>query len=489
MINHQEIYEFINEEKLTTDVSTFQLKAKDIMELKTGDVKYVMCISGSRNAACECPQCEGVKSDWLLQPSDKPLLTTETLSRIAPRPELLPAIPPNDGILEPLHLKINLTNNLLEYLFTFIEDHLEIENEEISRVRISLNSVLKDLEYSKERKPALAGIIKELKAKLKEFKKLKKRLNTINNYKTITKQNNSKKERNLIQRQLSNIDGEVMSTQLREYEAEQEVLHNTIMYLENEKTVLRSTIADSVTSNPHPLKIKVLKILNEEGISREQYHNNTLNGEHCEKLLMNEAIILRKIHEVLKLAEFRRSYLVEDIDQKLEQFMRRPSQLMNMFNFICYHLCRTEEIKEDELIQLETVLKHFGICWRTFFNYTHVTPSFHILESHSIDNLKKFKSTGRFSSETMEKYHHICQELLRLYDHITSWKQREIAIQQRFSLMNDKEAHDKIEDVISRRKRKFSPVIEEKRQQKQQKKEEDKQFNLNSTLQRITESF
>ncbi len=202
------------------------------------------------------------------------------------------------------------------------------------------------------------------------------------------------------------------------------------MYLEHEKTGFRSAIADSVASNPHPLKIKVLKILNEEGISREQYHNNTLTGDHWEKLLLNEVRILRKIHEVLKLAESRRSYLVEDIDQKLEQFMRRLSQLMNMFNFICYHLCRTEEIKEDELIQLETVLKHFGICWRIFFNYTHVTPSFHILESHSIENLKKFKSTGRFSSETMEKYHHICQELLRLYDHITSLHgSREIAIQ------------------------------------------------------------
>lgn len=69
-------------------------------------------------------------------------------------------------------------------------------------------------------------------------------------------------------------------------------------------------------------------------------------------------------------------------------------------NIIFYFLNRVEKISEEEETKSEAIIRCWAAKWRTFFELRYVSPSFHLIEAHALEQFKSY-STNQFSTEAI----------------------------------------------------------------------------------------
>jgi hypothetical protein len=202
-------------------------------------------------------------------------------------------------------------------------------------------------------------------------------------------------------------------------------------------------------------------IFRSESIRPKRYYKNTLTGEGCEHLQKKGNLLGERIKVVMKNGHLRRSYLIDHIDDRIDSFMNFWMENVDLLNKICKIICRKEDSSPEEMNYLQQTIDLFGVKWREFNQYNHITPTFHILESHSVDQLRRHKSLGKHSAEYIERYHHVFNEEEKNYLHINDVGKREQAIQQNLRLSSAPEFQRPIEEMKRGIKRKRQDISEE----------------------------
>lgn len=218
---------------------------------------------------------------------------------------------------------------------------------------------------------------------------------------------------------------------------------------------LKKKLSDYGSVNrPKPVKNEIERQLKEKSICPNRYYDNILNGEGCERLQKGGKAIGNNIREVMKNSTYQRLHLAADIENKIDNYIDSWIELLDLLNKICGTMCKKEDATELEINEFEENLGILGKQWRVFWKYEHITPTFHILESHVLEQLRQYKSLGKHSAAYIERYHFVFNELEKDHLHIKKKAKREQCIQEKFTLSNSPDFLVPIQQMRRRLKRK-----------------------------------
>lgn len=134
--------------------------------------------------------------------------------------------------------------------------------------------------------------------------------------------------------------------------------------------------------------------------------NGIVVGEHMSRFLYLREEILKAVKKAIG----------EPLCNSASTFFEKFDDLLAAFDFVCQLISICDRLSDDELEMFTDINNEFCTLWRQFpfpDNNPHLTPKFHLLESHVGAYLKKFRRLGIFSEEAVESWHRQKRELLR----------------------------------------------------------------------------
>ena len=122
------------------------------------------------------------------------------------------------------------------------------------------------------------------------------------------------------------------------------------------------------------------------------------------------------------------------------------------FDIICYYIAQCSTLSLEELNTFKLVKSWLCEAYRKHrYLRKHITPKFHLLESHIEYYLEEYGCLGLFTEETIEHFHHIKNDLNNLFKNKRDFLQRETILFRRFSIRNEPQI--RIQKTIMEEKR------------------------------------
>ena len=165
------------------------------------------------------------------------------------------------------------------------------------------------------------------------------------------------------------------------------------------------------------------KVFQSYGIVQQQYHTNTLIGNHCKRLLINHEEILAKIKAIFKNEELRKEIVEVDLDEKIDSFIILMEKVMSKANSIFRIMARTEhQHTSEECDDFEILVKQLGELWRSP-EFDQPSPcKLHGVEEHAPKQLRELGNLADLNEESMEEYHHEDKIMSRIYAGFAGWE-------------------------------------------------------------------
>lgn len=394
-----------------------------------------------------------------------------------------------------LHIKLGLTKSVLEHLLDFNRECTERFPEvivnaknEVTTAQQNMDKIIADMnaftsahdEIGKQRHTAIKDFNRHSKAirKWHDYVNESTRLVAKNaeDYATACT------EMELVNIQLLALCGqvgqegiEILTERNRVRSLEAAALNESkklaVAALKNAKNRLDSELKK--TEN-RPVEAAIEDILTLYGIVRQVYHGQSLIGEHCHRLLHWHEIILEKITEVLKDATLRRVDTADDIDERIDEYIRHLRDLMGAMDYAFSVSANQDHVATDEECDtFEQVCKFIGSKWRSFLKLS-CPPKLHMLESHMWVHLRRFRNLGVFGEDPVERLHNTDNKYNRLFNNIKTFKRAETAKLSRQSTENIPAVKEILTNQKENSKRKQSAATQEKKNVKKQRLDEIK---------------
>jgi len=220
------------------------------------------------------------------------------------------------------------------------------------------------------------------------------------------------------------------------------------------KKLLEESVKKSVKK---PLQDAIERILESKGIVRQQYHSQSLIGNHCDRLLEHHEWILSQIEEVLLNKQLRRLDLEESIDNDIHEFITMIRESLQLLEAICLLMARVDHQASDlECRQFEKLVTDLGKLWRrTDFDQS-CSVKLHGLECVGVKQFWDFRTLGQFSEEPTETLHHLWKIYHRHYANVVGYERHTKVILATDEQRNMPEVQAIIDTVKYSRKRKWS---------------------------------
>jgi hypothetical protein len=210
------------------------------------------------------------------------------------------------------------------------------------------------------------------------------------------------------------------------------------------------------------------KMLEHYNIVFQQHYTMTLVGEHIHRMLHNHSAILRDTREMmvrraalLDISAEKQSALCEDI----RVLMEHMEELMDSFDFLV-SLMGTQTILDDKAIdRFGEVARYFGQIYRAYLDKDG-TPKVHLLETHVVDYLRRYKRLGLFGEDMIEREHHLNKVYNALFKNVRNWFEKAKLVQRVKAVRNSQEVQCVTEQVRLGTARKHSQVTNDKRESK-----------------------
>jgi hypothetical protein len=167
-------------------------------------------------------------------------------------------------------------------------------------------------------------------------------------------------------------------------------------------------------------------ILHKYLIAREVYHGGCLIGPCCKRLLENAAAIFVDLRIALK-ANKKAGVTDAFIDEEIYKF-----DMLFRHLDICCSVMRSTEFQTNEAIaKFKYSAERFGTLYRLYRPNKSITPKFHLLESHVLEQLIRFGTVGLFSEDPIERMHHEHLVAMRKVCCLRDFEKRERYLHQR----------------------------------------------------------
>ena len=387
----------------------------------TGDLAFYSSALGKKSASAWCPYCPIRSKDRNLSPNERPTLELWTLSKMREfvvkkkhesskaeihlGVECLPrisSIEVHNCIVPILHMLIGLVNNAVDKMY----EHIDLCLEKVpTALKLSGQKVVKS-------KIAVADA--EIKI-------------------------------NCVVDEINDIDFEIscMRESLDQEDDIKDLVENAIVILEDRKVqleielckkreqlaLLRSTSRDCVTKDKDLRKErkyyeKSLSILIEEAlkndcnIERPAYHSGQYIGTMCKKFLELRKKVLHIIVMIIKANRHENMLMT---DEEIDVWAESYEQLFGCLDRV-FSLLRKERwnVVEQDYIDLDDAIKKAMVMWRRLELL--FTPKAHILETHAVEQMKRFGGIGQYAEDFIELCHQIGLRHRKLTSHTLNFQ-------------------------------------------------------------------
>ena len=128
-------------------------------------------------------------------------------------------------------------------------------------------------------------------------------------------------------------------------------------------------------------------------------------------------------------ATARRTHLLADINEKIDNFLGINLDALDIFDAICGIMCLMErQHNEEEKAMFRLMTKAFDKIWREDLGYSG-PPKLHALVGHAPDQLDKFGNLADLAEERKEHLHHDVYVWERVWANTKwNWEKKEIKI-------------------------------------------------------------
>ena len=411
---------------------------------------------------------------------------------------ILPAIEVKFNFTIPvLHIKLGLTLTLYNSFFNFIFENLEIESDEVRKQRLNFNTAKENYQVKCEQlvqlmndntistmEPVRNKIIKLLKIK-KEFedRPLNNRAPTANQ---IRKYQEACQELERVEPEWNAKGYELNVEDIMQAGEEIDRFFEEKETAKDEEKEAKKNLSDAVKALQlarknqfhKPVKEATETIMCKYGIITQAYHSHSLIGEHCHRLLMHRDDILYDIKGVwiaFTMDERNWEMFGDDTIDKIEEFISHMSDLLEALDYCCSFLSKQNYwYNDNEIDEFKSVAFYFGTIWREYLRKS-VPPKLHMLEKHCHQFLYKWRNTGNFGEDPVERDHHDENKFNRMFCNIRNWEERKRLIRDRKSIYNNALIANTSNTIIEATSRKRSNDNNNNNDyEKRQKKAEEK---------------
>jgi hypothetical protein len=352
---------------------------------------------------------------------------------------LLDAVPIQHFLVPPLHMLLGLVMSIVNNLFTFCKENLEVEYapvvaaaQQTSAADARVQQLLTDLEGL----PKKGGTRPVQAARKIQRAGLKKELSEAR-------------------------------AQLRQAAA-----------------------AEQLTRERHPcwaMANKMDAILRKYRVNRTVYHNQALVGAGCDRLLQHWQEIKVEIEQLWSTGP-RREHLRADIAQEMARVLDSTGRAADVLYALKKTLYQSGNPTPQEIASFQKAASYLGSLYRGEQDlHLPVSIKLHLLESHASEQMLRFGTLRRFVEEPIEREHHLRKDLERRFGNITDFEGREAAMVRRDQRAEVPEVKAFILRQEESAKRKFGDAAKEKRENKRASAEQADERRIAATLQSIPE--
>jgi len=204
-------------------------------------------------------------------------------------------------------------------------------------------------------------------------------------------------------------------------------------------------------------------IMAEHHITRTEYSNHSLVGNHCATFLEEWPLIKPKVEALFKSPE-RRANAPATLNGDIDEFLASFSNAVEALYVLRLYMYSSTKLTEAEVANFKKLAEYFIDLFRTDpWLKRSITPKMHIMETHAPDQLARLgRCLSQFMEEHIEREHRICKTLDLQYNLMTNWGQREKAMMDRLARSALPSTRQFEADTRSRLKRNLSAESAEK---------------------------
>jgi len=144
--------------------------------------------------------------------------------------------------------------------------------------------------------------------------------------------------------------------------------------------------------------------------------------------------------------------------------------LFGLLDIALSFLSRTVNCNEAECDTFEEVVRCLGAAWRQQGLY--VTPKFHFLETHALQQLRRIGNLGSFAEQAIEKEHSRSNNIARQFHCFRNWKHRHTLTEERQRAQATPEVQQILSDTRAKQRRTFSATTAAARAAQEEEKVE-----------------
>jgi hypothetical protein len=412
---------------------------------------------------------------------------------------LLTSIPLEHWITPVLHIKLGLTVATLNLLLDYIHKHLEnfplpareaIAEHQESLVNLNTASAtLFDAEQALD--------VKKMKSMVTEYGK---------HDKTVKKKTATEEDKEVARRRMVEINiyfneevgmiGDDAVDAIKEDDGYLVARKNEIAALllskksmeeieKKKKSAMKELLSDFQN---RPVEHLVEQVLAKYGVQRQVFHSHSLIGEHCHRLLRDNASILQDITVVMKDTTIRKTDVNEGTDAEIDNLVGDLADLMGALDLVFSFASRQEPpLSDNECDTFSYLCSYIGHLWRRML--TTVPPKLHLLETHMPIQASYFRILGMFTEDPIERMHNIDNKYNRIFNNLKTFIRAEKAKHVRSSLEHASQVIELTEKCLTKSKRVRGEASQKKKEDVEEGKRARKEENIAKVLDKANMSY
>ena len=349
-------------------------------------------------------------------------------------------IPIENYIFPQLHFEIGVVNMVLDNLYCFIEDRVEVlsPEEKVGRNKVIIANVALD-----EAKEKLASWTENKEVDLEMYRMEKNNISV------------ALRSRDTLHGELESMMSERLELEslIEALVAERKELEAAVSGKRKAVTAAKKelkNIQDKKKKMDTPISADVENILMEYNICAAAYHGGKLNGVDCREFIRLCKEIFERIQAHLLACEHPERCSDDDIIKACEVHRDIAATL----DLISSKLrLKYKEPKDEDYLILQRAILNLDYLWKVAG--LSFTPKVHSLLGHAVQQMKRFEGIGDMLEDDVERIHQIATKIESRVTRIKNKNMQALAHSKIEAVQNNYDVKERIKESKLKSKRNF----------------------------------
>ena len=380
------------------------------------DYKFVAEVQGKPNRAGHwCPFCDismdSIKQDstnrgtlWTIERWREVLALNSKVSSInrgVVKEPLLTSVAPSEYLIAILHQLLGTGNDIRKEIYNVADTMFETWSQELILKHDELVAAMVDRDTKRDARKQNEHAIEHLE---------RTQTNLAQNYHILLLHNNQDMHNTFVQQQAA------IANHINVLQNNKDLLHTRAVAAGKEYTKLNQKLREQMKGRKFrdkPLKADINRVFKKYSIVPQQYHGGDFVGPHVRKFMEKANEICSDITDIFKsvpinMRRKRKRGTDNEVevmnDEQIERKMNKISDLLLLADTI-YSVSHAAPgtLTDEEINEVGSVVRIFSTLWRS--SGLSATIKVHIIESHLIAYLRRFRGLGSYEESFIEMAH------------------------------------------------------------------------------------